>query len=388
MPNPSSYIPEITTRGPITGAATAITAFVGRTRTGPTDQPVPITNFRAFETHFGGLWLDSPLSFAVQDYFANGGRQAIVVRLPEPAAGGATTISDFLPPGAADAKNGLYALDKADAFNLLCIAPHVLDGSIEPALIEAAITFCTSRGAMMIVDPPAEWRSANDAIAGIERQVGPASANAALYFPRIVRPNPLRGNRPEIFACCGAVAGVIARIDGQRGVWQAPAGTEATLRATSKLAVSLSDSDQDLLNKRGINCLREIPGQGTVVWGARTRRGAESLADEWKYVPVRRTALFITESLRRGLTWVVFEPNDEPLWASIRNEINAFMQGLFRQGAFKGQSAKEAWFVRCGHDTTTADDIANGIINVMVGFAPLKPAEFVILTIRLATAQA
>jgi uncharacterized protein len=392
MPIPSSppgrYHPEITTRRPITGAATAITAFVGCTRTGPTDQPVAINSFRAFENQFGGLSLDSPLSFAVQDYFANGGRHAIVVRLHEPESDGAATAADFLPPRGSDAQTGLYALDKADAFNLLCIAPHVLGGSIEPALIDVAISYCTARGAMMIVDPPAEWRSASDAIAGIDRDVGSARANAALYFPRIVRPNPLRGNRAEIFAPCGAVAGVIARIDGERGVWQAPAGMEATLKGISKTAVALSDADQGLLNQRGINCLRPFPGKPAVVWGARTRHGADSLADDWKYIPVRRTALLITQSLREGLTWVVFEPNDEPLWASIRSEISAFMQGLFRQGAFQGQSASEAWFVQCGHNTTTPADVASGIINVVIGFAPLKPAEFVIVTMSLTVAPA
>jgi len=137
-----------------------------------------------------------------------------------------------------------------------------------------------------------------------------------------------------------------------------------------------------LLNPLGINCLRTFPVYGTVVWGARTIDGNDQRGSEWKYVPVRRMALFLEESLYRGTQWVVFEPNDEPLWAQIRLNIGAFLQGLFRQGAFQGKSAKEAYFVKCDRETTTQADINLGIVNILVGFAPLKPAEFVVLKIQ------
>jgi hypothetical protein len=137
----------------------------------------------------------------------------------------------------------------------------------------------------------------------------------------------------------------------------------------------------------GINCLRTFPITGTVVWGARTLRGADQLADEYKYVPVRRLALFIEESLYRGTQWVVFEPNDEPLWAQIRLNVGAFMQSLFRQGAFQGQTPKEAYLVKCDKETTTQTDINLGIVNIVVGFAPLKPAEFVIIKIQQLAGQ-
>jgi phage tail sheath protein FI len=173
----------------------------------------------------------------------------------------------------------------------------------------------------------------------------------------------------------------------QRGVWKAPAGIEATLVGTAALTTKLTDGENGQLNPLGINCLRSFPVIGHVVWGARTLEGADRLASEWKYIPVRRLALFLEESLFRGTQWVVFEPNDEPLWAQIRLNIGAFMQNLFRQGAFAGRTPSEAYFVKCDKETTTQNDINLGIVNIVVGFAPLKPAEFVILKIQQMAGQ-
>ncbi|EEF93729.1 hypothetical protein CATMIT_01637 [Catenibacterium mitsuokai DSM 15897] len=153
------------------------------------------------------------------------------------------------------------------------------------------------------------------------------------------------------------------------------------------MSVPLTDAENGELNQLGINCLRAMPVSGRVVWGSRTLRGADQLADEYKYIPVRRTALFIEESLFRGLKWVVFEPNDEPLWAQIRLNVGAFMHNLFRQGAFQGSSPRDAYFVRCDKDTTTQNDIDLGVVNVVVGFAPLKPAEFVVLRLQQIAGQ-
>jgi phage tail sheath protein FI len=154
---------------------------------------------------------------------------------------------------------------------------------------------------------------------------------------------------------------------------------EATLNGVPALSVSLTDRENGELNPLGINCLRSFPGVGRVVWGSRTLQGADRLASEWKYIPVRRLTLFLEESLYRGTQWVVFEPNDEPLWSQIRLNIGAFMNNLFRQGAFQGKSPREAYFVKCDKETTTQNDIDLGIVNIIVGFAPLKPAEFVII---------
>jgi hypothetical protein len=238
----------------------------------------------------------------------------------------------------------------------------------------------------LLIDPPSGWTSKDTAKSGMQA-VQTTSKNAALFFPRLRQPNPLRDNQLENFAPCGAVAGIFARTDAQRGVWKAPAGLEATLVGVPQLSVSLTDAENGELNPLGLNCLRTMPAVGRVVWGARTLQGDDRLASEWKYIPVRRLALYIEESLYRGTQWVVFEPNDEALWAQIRLNMGAFMHNLFRQGAFQGKTPREAYFVKCDRETTTQNDINLGIVNILVGFAPLKPAEFVIIRLQQMAGQ-
>lgn len=212
--------------------------------------------------------------------------------------------------------------------------------------------------------------------------MGFGNEHAALFFPRLRKRDPLLGGQMDTFAPCGAVAGVMARTDANRGVWKAPAGTNASILGAAELTVKFTDAENGLLNPSAVNCLRSFPALGRVVWGSRTLKGSDQLADDFKYVPVRRLALFIEESLYRGTQWVVFEPNDEPLWAQIRLSVGAFMQRLFGQGAFQGASPGEAYFVECDSETATQDDINRGIVNIIVGFAPLQPAEFVIISIQ------
>jgi phage tail sheath protein FI len=256
------------------------------------------------------------------------------------------------------------------------------------------MAYCTNRRAMLIVDSPAAWsanpdRAAAEAVAHLSDLglVGPPARNAALFFPRIKESDPMREGQIDTFVPCGAIAGIFARTDSTRGVWKAPAGLDATINGIAGLEVNLSDGENGQLNPLGINSLRSFPVSGRVVWGARTGRGADVSADEYKYVPVRRTALFIEESLYRGTQWVVFEPNDEPLWAQIRLNLGAFMHNLFRQGAFQGKSPREAYFVKCDKETTTQNDINLGIVNIVVGFAPLKPAEFVVIKLQQMAGQ-
>lgn len=294
-------------------------------------------------------------------------------------------------------KLGMYALLNADLFNLLCIPPHKLSSDpdqtvpvdVETDLIADAGAFCGAHRAFLIVDPPyGSTLSGATAIADFQSSLTIATPNyAALYFPTLWQTNSLHDNQFEEFAPCGAVAGVMARTDSDRGVWKAPAGLEARLGGVPALSVPLNDADTGQLNPLGINCLRAMPAAGRVIWGARTLEGSDRLASEWKYIPVRRTALFLEESLYRGTQWVVFEPNDEPLWAQIRLNIGAFMQSLFRQGAFQGKTPREAYFVKCDSETTTQTDINNGIVNILVGFAPLKPAEFVVIKIQQLAGQ-
>ena len=517
---PGVYVEEIPSGvRTITGVATSITAFVGRTRRGPTNEPRTINSFGDFERIYGGLWNESSLGYAVRDFYRNGGSQAIIVRLhaadattaeltrsvklmaaspgswgntlrvrvehdtqlPEVASQrltvdpsepitpgdvfnlivrdtktGATetflnlTVKDSLrrinqvleressliraedptaqqqipdkhdPPVPTDPdktrdkiwendelstgmsnlgidggdlttpiftgdranKKGLYQLEKVDLFNILCIPPYTAEGNADQGVITEGATYCEERRAFLLIDPPTGWTDKDNAKEGINAGIGTRSKNAAVFFPRFMQPNPLRDDQMEERVPCGAVAGVFARTDAQRGVWKAPAGLAATLAGVPKLSVRLTDPEIGELNPLGVNCLRVAPAAGPVAWGARTLDGDDRLASEWKYIPVRRLALFIEESLYRGTQWVVFEPNDEPLWAQIRLNVGAFMRNLFRQGAFQGASPREAYFVKCDKESTTQNDINLGIVNIVVGFAPLKPAEFVILKIQ------
>lgn len=292
--------------------------------------------------------------------------------------------------GSEAARTGLFALENIAPriFNLLCTpgAAHLSPAS-HTAVVTAATEYCRRKRAFLLVDVPPEvasltlmdqWMATND---------GLRDTNAAVYFPRLQIADPLNENRPRDVGPSGTLAGVYARTDATRGVWKAPAGIDAALRGAD-VAVKLNDLENGALNPLGINALRSFPIYGPIAWGARTMEGADQIASEWKYVPVRRTALFIEESLAQGLKWVVFEPNDEPLWAQVRQNVSAFLQGLFRQGAFQGATPREAYFVRCGRDTTTATDQELGIVNIVVGFAPLKPAEFVVVKIQQIAGQA
>ncbi|MFI7294501.1 phage tail sheath family protein [Streptomyces sp. NPDC050121] len=286
-------------------------------------------------------------------------------------------------------KTGLYQLLKTDIFNILCLPDQIDDLGAAKALRDAALKLCLDRRAVLLVDPPASWTGDLDSVLDklADVQGDEADKNAALYYPRVLAPDPLLGGAVRPFPPCGVMAGVLARTDVQRGVWKAPAGTDASLSGVSDLEVPLTDLEIGRLNPVGVNCLRRLPAAGPVAWGARTLRGSDRLADEWKYLPVRRLALFIEESLFRGTQWVVFEPNDEPLWASVRLNVGAFMNSLFRAGAFQGRTPQEAYLVKCDKDTNPQNDIDRGIVNIHVGFAPLKPAEFVIVHIQQLAGQ-
>ncbi len=292
---------------------------------------------------------------------------------------------------------GIYALEKVDLFNLLCIPeatraapgnPSALDITVDPnAIYSAAIALCDSRRAFLLLDAPPNVNTVSGAVDWKTSGLTVSDANGAAFFPRLRLPDPLNNYQLRTFAPCGVVAGLYARIDGTRGVWKAPAGIEATLSGVQSLVYKMTDAENGVLNPLGLNCFRTFPVYGSVLWGARTLVGADADASQWKYVPVRRIALFLEESLYRGTQWVVFEPNDEPLWAAIRLNIGSFMQNLFRQGAFQGQTPADAYFVKCDSDTTTQADIDLGIVNILVGFAPLKPAEFVIIQIQQMAGQ-
>jgi hypothetical protein len=329
----------------------------------------------------------------IQPFSANDTKRSVGVSV-EGGDGSALTRDDYTTrDGLQSNKMGLYALSQVDLFNILCLPPDQRDSTLPKEIYQDALPYCVERRAMLVVDAPTDWTSANAITASSNAKLtdlgltGEAARNAAIYFPRVIESDPKRDGQPETFAPCGIVAGIMARTDSARGVWKAPAGLDAGVQGIQKLAVTLNDAENGMLNPLGINCFRTFPVSGTVSWGARTARGADVLADEYKYVPVRRLALYIEESLYRGLQWVVFEPNDNPLWAQIRLNVGAFMHDLFRKGAFQGTTPREAYFVKCDSETTTQNDINLGIVNILVGFAPLKPAEFVIIKLQQMAGQ-
>ncbi|TDC77697.1 phage tail sheath family protein [Streptomyces hainanensis] len=300
--------------------------------------------------------------------------------------GGAPGFTDLI--GSEARKSGIQALRDVADVNLLVLPELASYASPDEmvTVLSAAEALCEEKRMFLIADAPATWTSVNAARAGLATFDSVRNDHAALYFPHLELTDPLTG-RLRAFPPSGTVAGIYARTDAERGVWKAPAGIETRLSGVRALTVPMTDPENGLLNPLGLNSLRNFPVVGPVIWGARTLDGADALASQWKYVPVRRLALMLEESLYRGLKWVVFEPNDEQLWSQIRLNVGAFLHTLFQQGAFQGTSARDAYFVKCDRTTTTQDDINRGIVNVLVGFAPVKPAEFVIVKIEQIAGQ-
>jgi phage tail sheath protein FI len=520
---PGVYIEEIPSAvHTITGVATSIAAFAGWASQGPTNQAVLVLSFSDFQNRFGGLDSRSYLGYAVNQFFANGGQQAFIVRVvwdgtltaaaattPTAAATAGATVGGSLPlfasspglwgnnlrisvvlaadpsrfsiqvaqvvnggtivletffnlsatstdpefvvtvidndsryitfvnpatgvapatisgtPAAASAvaltggvegsvlspldgvngdgnfeialgsdpaatgnNYGIHLLDRVDIFNLLCVP-----GETDATTIQNLQTYCANKRAFYIVDSPQTATTSNLAASG------PAGSNAgsltaknsdysAYYYPWVQAPDPLFGNRLRLFPPSGFVAGVYASTDASRGVWKAPAGIDASLTGVSGLQFVLTDPENGVLNVQAINCLRQFKVYGDVVWGARTLQGNDHAGSQWKYVPIRRLALFLESSLYYGTQWVVFEPNDEALWGQIRLNVGAFMQGLFLQGAFQGTTPQKAYFVKCDSENNPQASINQGVVNILVGFAPLFPAEFVVIQIQQLAGQ-
>lgn len=364
----------------IEGVATSTVAFVDSFRHGPLNEPVRLRNLRDFERELGGLDARSLGSYAVWQFFANGGTEAWAVRVgtEEGLPGAGTLLGERLN------KTGLYALEKVDVFNVLCIPRAAELGSPDDteAVIAEAERYCAERRAFLIVDIPKDVNDVPAMQAWMHQHERLRHPNAAVYFPRVLVSDPLNGTALLNIAPSGTLAGVYAQTDARRGVWESPAGIATPLRTVRRLAHRVTEQEAGVLQALGVNDLRELPAGAIVCGGARTLEGADGLGSDWKYIPVRRVALFLEASISRGTSWTMFEPNAEPLWAEIRAIVGDFMNGLFSQGAFKGGSPQQAYLVRCDRTTMTQDEIDQGIVNIVVGFAPLRPAEFVILNIR------
>lgn len=342
---------------PIDGVATSTTGLVGPAPQGPTNQAVLVTSVADYERVFGGAQAGHDLFLGAKLFFENGGRRASAVRL-----GGL---------GHAAVGRGLAALDAIDDLGLLCL-PGLSGGQT----VAAASAYARSRRAFYVAEP-AGTRPATIAAAAAIRAAD--RGHAAVWFPRLEVRDPLQPTATTRFGSSAAVAGLLARTDVDRGVWAFP---QAALTGVTGLAAAIDPHGAALLRRDGVNVLRLTPGHGIVPWGSRTIGGGRDSGEEWKYVPVRRTALYLEESIDRGLEWAAFEPNDEPTWTQIRAVVTAFLDEAFQAGAFAGRMPEESYFVRCGLETTTQRDIENGVVIIEVGFAPLRPAEFVVFRIR------
>jgi phage tail sheath protein FI len=356
---------------PIGGASTAVTAFIDYLGAGPTGVPTPISSFFEFEQIFGGLNPGSEAGYQIQQFFLNGGGSAVVLGLAAEAS--ATLLTSALA-------------SLSVPFNLLCLpaTSRLAAADMHDVMLEAQ-SFCAAQRGFYIADIPptavvaspgamATW-FAGSALDGLD--------NAAIYYPRLTVPDPLDHNAPREIGYSGTVAGIYARTDETRGVWKAPAGGGAAL-ASAMPVLSVSDVNNAQLNALGINAIRIFPREGAVLWGARTTAGATGSNSDFPYVNVRRFALYIERSLFAGLAWVVFEPNNQVLWSAITNAVSSFMLQLWRQGALPASKPQEAFFVRCDATTTTQTDIDNGMVHLQIGFAPIRPAEFLIIMITLA----
>ncbi len=520
---PNATAPSITFdaadshRRRIDPAPTSVTAFIGRTLYGPTNEPTAVRSFPEFQNQFGGIWPQSQLGFAIRHFFLNGGTKALIVRLhhhatkavltlpsneatdepgiqleaanegawgnrleatvdydispevadasrrfnltlarlPDPTAseaplierhtnlstapedtrflprilsvssqlarvrsiapnatrptlgsdptapsdeptpvlgtggsdGQTLTEDDFIGSGTEAQSKGLYALANTDLFNLLNIPPYANEGQdVDASVRTAATELCERRRAFHLMDPPSTWTTHEDAVAHHQELTG-TGRNAAVFFPRIRLQRGPQDATPDTFPPAGAVAGVFARTDADRGVWKAPAGMRAGLRGVTELSATVHDDENAALNELGINCLRSFPKNGCFIWGVRTLVGTPSGASEWQYIPVRRMALFLEESILHGTRWAVFEPNTPRLWAQLADSINAFLHSLFQLGAFQGETPWEAYFVKCDHETTSREDVAAGRVQIQLGFAPLKPGEYVLLHLQLRSAS-
>lgn len=337
--------PEQPARQPIAGGPTAITAIVGTSGRRAARQPRTVRSSAELDARFGPE--PSPLGDAVRRFFTAGGTQAIAV---------ATR------PG--DVAAGLAALATGPPFGLLCVADPA-DGAVR----RAASALARDRRALFVADADPGWQRAPVSLEDFTS--GMVLENSALYFPRAAGGG----------AVSAAVAGTIARLDAARGIGRAPAGRDARLLGVDALAARVDDREGERITALGMNVLRDLSGVGPVIWGART------LANEgdWKYVPIRRLALYLEHALDAGLRWVAFEPNDAALWAAVREDVGAFLHARWREGTLLGRRPGEAYAVRCDETTMTQADIDGGRLVVMAGFAALRPAEFVILRMAFAT---
>ena len=392
--SPGVYVEEVD-RGskPIEAVGTNTAGFLGESMMGPVNQAVLIVNWSQFVKTYGDFTQSTHMAHAVYGFFNNGGSRCFVVNVGAPAsldiepaaATGAPTKEGEKKPeakpvekkapastealyigkdGGPGARTGLKCFEEIDEIALVA-AP----GQLSPAVQDAILTHCELRkDRFAILDSPETMAG------GVDKLVRPRDSKyGAYYFPWIQVYDPERGN--VYVPPSGHVAGVYSRVDNERGVHKAPANE--IVRGALGLRYSISKGEQDILNPKGINCIRMMQGGGIRIWGARTLSSDPS----WRYINVRRLFIMVETSIERATQWVVFEPNDSKLWKRVTRTIVSFLTLVWRNGALMGEQPEKAFYVKCDDETNPPEVIDVGQLIVEIGLAPVKPAEFVIFRI-------
>ena len=380
---PDIYIEEVSTGSrPIGAVGTSMAAFIGVAPKADAEvgEPTPINNWSEFLRVFAPpnpKDVSTDLSQAVFGFFQNGGSRCVVVNL-----GKEKLLAD-----------ALAALESNDEVAIVA-AP----GFADAASYDALLGHCERlKDRVCVCDPPREVPKIDllTRVAEVKVKGGAAGEGGgrgagggfrprqsdggygAFYFPRLRVVDPLSstGNIVEV-PPSGHMAGIWARTDANRGVHKAPAN-EAVVGALG-VTYKVTRAEQEELNPAGVNVIRWFATEGIRVWGART---VSAEASEWRYLNVRRLFNMIEESIARGTRWVVFEPNDRPLWQDIKRDVGAFLRVVWRDGALMGRTANEAFFVQCDEETNPPESIDQGRVVIRIGIAPVKPAEFIIFRI-------
>ena len=394
---PGVYVEEVPGGArPIEMVGTSTAAFVGVAPEAKArmHEAVAINNWTEFTKYFMAEGSTStPLSHAVFGFFLNGGGRCYIVNVGE---GGSVS-------GTGRQRQGLQLLEELEEVSILAIP-----GFTDAASYDAAISHCEKlRNRVAVLDPPRHVSSidqltqiatpdaidegGDDAGDDSEDSSGEGGSDSAalkglrprvsdggfgtFYFPHIAVKDPVDGKLAWV-APSGHVTGIWARTDGLRGVHKAPANE--LIRGALDVSYRLTREEQGVLNPKGVNCIRFFAGEGIRVWGARTLAASSS---EWRYLNVRRLFIMVEESIGRSTRWIVFEPNDRPLWKSIQRDVSAFLKRVWRSGALMGSTPEEAFFVKCDEETNPTEDIDAGLVTTLIGLAPVKPAEFVIFRI-------
>jgi phage tail sheath protein FI len=381
LTTPGVYVQEQPSVTAITPAPTTITVFVGRTQTGVSESATTVTGLADYVSRLGPLSAALPLTLAVRDFFDNGGLSAIILSIGAPG----TPLSD------AEWLAAINGLGAGPRFNILAVTPDVPGEDVPAIVTAAAAALCATMGAMAILGPLASWQAAADAktLNSISvENLGPLPLSsrraAAVFFPSLQVPDPTTA-ATIVVSPVGAVAGVWVATDIAKGVWTPPAGIDCGLIGAGGLTAFMDDAATQAVDSAGINALRMFPDYGLVVWGAKTLTGQQGTEDDYRYIQVRRTVIYIEQSLQSSLAWTAFEPNTPRLWATITAQVSQFLTTIWLGGGMMGTTASQAFIVTCNGSNNPPSGIADGIVNLEIALALTAPAEFRVFEFQFTT---